>query len=123
MSRNYKELKVWELSHDLIIKMYKITKSFPKSEWHGLIPQMRRSAVSIAANIVEGAGRNGQKEYIHFLQIALSSAGELDYYIYLVKELEYIQINLYEDLKNNCQQIMKMLNGLIQRIKKDLNGS
>ncbi|HCJ67347.1 MAG TPA: hypothetical protein DHV62_08520 [Elusimicrobia bacterium] len=120
MSRDYKKLKVWEVSHNLVIKVYKVTKKFPQSEWLGLISQMRRSAVSIPANIVEGAGRKSQKEYLHFLQTALSSANELDYYIYLVKELEFIQNETYEELKKDTQQIIKMLQGLIYRINKDL---
>ena len=120
MSRDYKKLKVWELSHKLVVKVYIVTEKFPKAELFGLTSQMRRSAVSIPANIVEGTARKSQKEYIHFLVTALGSASELDYYIYLAKELKYIQDSNYEELRKDCKEVIRMIQGLIQKIRKDI---
>jgi len=123
MSRDYKKLEVWKLAHKLVLKTYDMTKKFPKSEWFGLISQMRRAAVSIPANIVEGAGRKGQKEYIHFLYTSLSSCNELGYYIYLSAELNFIDNREYKEMETLSLQVSKMLQGLIKRIEKDLDNS
>jgi four helix bundle protein len=120
MSRDYRKLKVWELSHNLVKRIYMVTKKFPKSEWLGLISQMRRASVSIPANIVEGSGRKSQREYVHFLHTALSSAFELDYYIYLSEELGFLQEEIYNELESISQQVIKMLQGLIHRIENNL---
>ena len=76
--RNHKDLKVWEKSIDLAEEIYKITKNFPKEELYGITSQIRRAAVSISANIAEGAARNSNKEFIQFLYIALGSLSELE---------------------------------------------
>jgi four helix bundle protein len=87
MSRDYHKLKVFQAAHELVKKIYKITKGFPKEELFGLISQMRRAAVSIPANIAEGSARKGKKEYIQFLFNALGSASELEYYIFYLTTL------------------------------------
>jgi len=74
---NLQELKIWQKAINLSIGVYEITSNFPKEEKYGLISQIRRSAVSIPSNIAEGAGRNSNKEFVHFLSIANGSAFEL----------------------------------------------
>ena len=98
MGRDYTKIKAWQLADELVLLIYKATKHFPKSEIWGLISQMRRAAVSVAANIVEGSARKNRKEYLQFLYIALSSLTELSYYIRLSKELEYVNNSQYEEL-------------------------
>ncbi len=75
--KNYHELKVWEKSHLLTLETYKITKTFPKTELFGITSQIRRSCVSIPANIAEGCGRNSDAEFSRFLVISMGSASEL----------------------------------------------
>ncbi len=75
--RNFKELKVWQKSHQLTLAIYKATGKFPKEEIYGLTSQVRRASASIAANIAEGCGRSGEAELGRFLQIAMGSASEL----------------------------------------------
>lgn len=95
----------------MALEIYNITKNFPASEKFGLIPQMRRSAVSVAANIVEGFKRRGVKDKINFYNIAQSSLSELEYYIVLAKDLRYIKDD--DKTLNLIEEISKMLNGLI----------
>ncbi len=76
--RDFRQLRVWEESHDLTLKIYQITKTFPKEELFALTNQMRRSSASIPTNIAEGCGRETNKDYAHFLQIALGSSFELE---------------------------------------------
>ena len=75
---DYKKLKIWESSIDLVVDIYRFTKSFPKEEIYGLTLQIRRSAVSILSNIAEGCGRNSNKELLNFLSYSNGSTAELD---------------------------------------------
>jgi four helix bundle protein len=75
--RNFRELKVWEKAHELTLLVYRNTKSFPKEELYGLTSQIRRACSSIPANIAEGCGRQTEKDFSRFLQIAFGSASEL----------------------------------------------
>lgn len=109
--QNFRDLKVWQRSHELTLEVYKMTKPFPESEKFSLIPQMRRAAVSVAANIVEGFKRRGIKDKINFYNIAQSSLSELEYYIILAKDLKYIKDG--NKALNLIEEISKMLNGLI----------
>ncbi len=87
---DYKQLKVWNKSIDLVVDVYKATGDFPKEEKYGLISQMRRSAVSIPSNIAEGAGRNSDKEFCHFLAVAHGSSYELETQVIVSERLELI---------------------------------
>lgn len=86
----YRKLRVWQESHKLVLLLYKVSKNFPKDELFGLTSQLRRAAVSVPANIVEGFARASRKEFIQFLYIATGSFVEVEYYIQLAKDLEYI---------------------------------
>lgn len=86
----FKSLKVWELSHQITLESYLITKDFPKEEIYGLIQQIRRSSSSIPTNIAEGCGRGSDKELIRYLRIAMGSACELEYQMILSKDLNYL---------------------------------
>ncbi len=83
----FEELKIWQKAMGITEGVYKLSSSFPKEEKYGLTNQIRRSAVSIASNIAEGAGRNSNKEFIYFLSIANGSSFELLTQIYLSKRL------------------------------------
>ena len=83
----YKELKLWQKSIGLVTSVYLLTRSFPQFENFGLVSQINRSAVSIPSNIAEGAGRNSDKEFIHFLSIAQASSYELETQLIISKNL------------------------------------
>jgi len=118
MARDYTKIKAWQLADQLALLVYKATKKFPKSEIWGLTSQMRRSAVSVAANIVEGSARKNRNEYLQFLYIAISSLTELGYYIRFTKELEYLDTKTYEELWAKTQEGLRTLQGLISYIEK-----
>ena len=111
----FKQLKVWQKGIDLVIKVYKITESFPKSEMYGLFSQLRRCAVSIPSNIAEGSSRNNPKEFTQFLYIAQGSLSELDTQLILAQLLGYIQD--FNDIEELIRQIRTMLTGLIKAQK------
>jgi four helix bundle protein len=118
MARDYTKIKAWQLADELALLIYMATKHFPKSEIWGLISQMRRAAVSVAANIVEGSARKNRREYLQFLYIALSSLTELSYYIRFTRKLEYLDGSAYEELWAKCQECLKTLQGLISFIER-----
>jgi four helix bundle protein len=101
---------IWQKAHEFVIKIYKITKSFPSDERFGLVSQMRRSAVSVPANVAEGCIKRGIKDKSNFYNTAQGSLEELKYYLILSKDLGYIKENstlLYE-----ADGIGKLLNRL-----------
>jgi len=110
--RTFRDLRVWQKGIDLVKEIYRITKDFPKDEQYGLISQMRRSAVSIPANIAEGFRRKHDKEHKQFLNISLGSCAELETHIVISKELNYINQNsettLMEILDHICGMIVNL---------------
>jgi len=115
---NWRDLKVWQRAHNLVLDVYKLSALFPAEERYGLVSQLKRSVVSIAANIVEGQSRNTTKEYLSFLYKARGSLEETRYHLLLTKDLEFIDRDKYEILEAKCEEISKMLNSLIQSLKK-----
>ena len=87
---DFKRLAVWKASHELVLQIYQRTASFPRHELFGLTAQMRRATVSIAANIAEGRGRQGDREFARFITIALGSVSELEYFLLLANDLGYL---------------------------------
>ena len=88
--RDFKKYDIWKLSHQFTLTIYSISTSFPKDETYNLISQIKRSALSIPTNIAEGCGRNTDKEFNQFLNIALGLATETEYLILLAKDLNYL---------------------------------
>lgn len=109
MHHNFRELEVWKESKDLSIRVYKLTRSFPNSEMYGITSQINRSAVSIPSNIAEGAGRNSNKDFSRFINIALGSAFELETQLIISFELGFIKINEYENSIKEIHIIQKKL--------------
>lgn len=107
--RNFLTLEFWKRSHLFTLKVYKITKSFPKEEIFGLTSQMRRSSSSIPTNIAEGAGRNTNPQFAYFLQIASGSCSEIQYQLILSKDLSYISEEVFNELHSEIIEIRKMI--------------
>ena len=115
--QNYKDLKVWEKAHQFTLMVYETSKHFPKEELYGLTNQLRRSASSIPANIAEGCGKNTKADFANFLNIALGSANESEYFILLTKDLAYINIEKFETLSKLINEIKAMLIALIAKVR------
>jgi four helix bundle protein len=115
--QNYRDLKVWQRSHQVTLAVYRISQRFPQSELYGLTSQMRRAASSVPANIAEGCGRSTDADFLRFLQIALGSAHELDYHLLLAHDLNLIPTHDYQTLLQDLTTTRRMLNALIQKIK------
>lgn len=113
-------LLVWQKSHELVLDIYEATKHFPKYELFGLVSQMRRSAVSVPCNIVEGRARGSNKDFKRFLVIAKGSLEELKYQILLSKELNYINKEDFNYLNNKVMEIGRLLPGLIKRVENEI---
>ena len=117
--KDFKNLKVWNKSHKLTLKIYEITRTFPVEELCGLKSQMRRASVSIPTNIAEGCGRNSDAELARFLEIAMGSASELEYLVLLSKELHFFDDNVYNTLIVEIIGIKQMLATLIKKLRAD----
>jgi four helix bundle protein len=84
VARKFQDLKVWQYAHQLALKVYKLTATFPAEERYALTSQVRRSAVSVPANIAEGVGKKTSKEFIQSLIIARGSLSETEYYFFII---------------------------------------
>lgn len=115
--RDFRKIQVWEKAHRFALKIYKITSSFPKDELYGLTSQMRRAAVSIPSNIVEGCGRDRQTELARFVHIASGSASEIEYQLILAHDLGYIHDEIYPDLNAEINEIKRMLSGFEKAVQ------
>ena len=114
---HWKELTVWQKSHQLALEIYKATSSYPREELYALVNQLRRSATSVPANIVEGQSRNTTKEYVQFLYNARGSMEETRYYLLLSRDLGFLSPSGCEDLEAGYEEVSKMLNRLISTMK------
>src|SRR6188768_4012849 len=115
--QNYKDLKVWKKAHQFTLKVYETTKLFPKEEIYSLTNQLRRASASIPANIAEGCGKNSQLDFANFLNIALGSANEAEYYLILSKDLKYLNVEEFEELLKTINEVKAMLIALIAKVR------
>jgi four helix bundle protein len=108
---NNRELKVWKEGMLLAKMVYQVAGFFPSNEQYGLTSQIKRAVVSIPSNIAEGAGRGSDKEFAHFLSIALGSAFELETQIILANSFNFLSQGQFEEISNQLQKVQKMVNG------------
>ncbi len=115
--RTHRDLDVWKLSVDWVEADYRCSVSWPSDERFGLISQVRRSAVSVAANIAEGAGRNGTGEFVHFLGVARGSLAEVETHLLIAARLGYLTTDNLQPLLADMERIGRMLSALSTRLK------
>ena len=113
---SYKDLIVWQKAMELVVLIYSLSETFPKSELYCLTPQIRRCAISIPSNIAEGCWRRTRKDYRQFLVIAFGSGSELETQIEIAKRLSYSKVRDYVEIDALLDEVMRMLNKLISRI-------
>jgi four helix bundle protein len=115
----FRELRVWQNAHQLVLETYRLTQRFPSEERYGLTQQMRRAAVSVAANIVEGHRRKSRQEFLRFLDIAHGSLDELKYYFLLAQDLQYAKESI-ESVSSLVEDVSKMLSGLKEHVHEEV---
>ena len=121
--RDHTQLKAFELADQVALVIYKVTSSFPQQEAYGLVSQMRRAAVSIPSNIVEGCARSTQQEYSRFLDIAFGSLRELMYQFSLAVRLDYITSASATSAESMMSETERVLSALIRSLRSPLNPS
>lgn len=121
--RNYEELKVYQMSETLVVEVYKSTQTFPSEERFGLTAHLRKTALSIPSNIAEGSGRNGDREYYNFLNIAIGSANELECQLQIAYRLDYLTEHSLNTLKDTVIQIRKMLFAIMRGLRQQVTRS
>jgi len=117
--RDHTKPRAFKLADELALLVYKVTARFPREELYGLTTQMRRAAVSVPSNIVEGCARDSQADYLRFLYIAFGSLRELHYQIRLSKRLGFVLNNDASLIEPTMIEAEKVLNGLIQSLRLD----
>lgn len=115
---NYRDMKLWQVSVDLVTDVYRCTQDFPKEEVFGISAHLRKTALSIPSNIAEGAGRSSTKDYLRFLDIANGSLSEFETQLEVAFRLGYLKDNL--PFLSKISQIRSMINGLQRSLKQKL---
>ena len=114
--KDFRQLQIWERSHQLTLQIYRITRGFPAEERYGLISQMRRSSSSVPTNIAEGCGRSSDLDFARFLDHSMGSASELEYQLILSHDLGYLPEDQFVKATTELIEIKRMLNALIQKL-------
>jgi four helix bundle protein len=113
----HKDLDVWKLGIELVIKIYEITSHFPPAEQFGLTSQMQRAVVSVPSNIAEGAARNSEKEYLHFLYISLGSLAELETQLIISQKLDFLNDDsIFEEVEKLRRKLLKFIRYFKEKI-------
>lgn len=113
----FTDLNVWKEGHQLVLMVYKITKTFPKEETYSLVDQMRRAASSITANIAEGFGRQGYKEKVQFYYLSKGSLSELKNFILIANDIDYLSKDQFKSIAEQANIVDQILQGFIRKSK------
>lgn len=116
--RSFRDLKVWQRSVDLVVKVYEASRALPRAEIYGLTAQLRRSAVSIPSNIAEGHGREHLGDYLHHLSIANGSLMEVETQVTIASRLGYLSPQAARQILDSSGELGRMLAGLIRSLKR-----
>ncbi len=114
--QSYKELIVWQKAMDLVVEVYKLSRSFPKDELYSLTNQIRRAVTSVPSNIAEGWGRNSRAEYLHFISIAKGSLAEVETQLLVALRLQFIDEQQINASLNLREEVGKMLFALYAKL-------
>lgn len=114
--KNFRDLDIWKMGKDIVLDIYRITKSFPKDEFYSLTSQMRRAAISLPSNIAEGFNRYHNKEYSQFLYIALGSCAELETQIEISFDLKYTSEEFHKRILEKLNHETRMIRNLIKKL-------
>jgi four helix bundle protein len=117
--RDHRKLRAFELADALVLLVYSATKTFPKEEQFGLTSQLRRSAVSIASNIVEGCARASHADYVRFLDMAFGSAREVEYQLSIAARLDYMPAEIGRKLAQQADETSRVLAGLLRSLRSE----
>lgn len=117
---NFYDLDTWKKAHELVIEIYKVTKQFPRDELYGVVSQLKRAASSVTANIAEGFERYHFKDKIKFYYQARGSLAEVQSFIILAKDLDFVNIKVCKDIIDKADEVRKLINGLIRSIEKQI---
>ncbi|MBW2200884.1 MAG: four helix bundle protein [Deltaproteobacteria bacterium] len=117
--RDHTKLRAFELADEVAVLVYRVTAGFPREELYGLTSQMRRAAVSVPSNIIEGCARDSQADYLRFLYIAFGSLKELHYQLCLSKRLGFLRNQDSSLIEPKIVETEKVLNGLIRALRDD----
>ena len=117
MSRDHRKLKVFSLADELVLRVYAESAIFPPDERYGLTAQVRRAAVSVATNIVEGCARRTTRDYLHFINIATGSAAETLYLLDLSSRLGFLRAAVYREFDPKYSQLLRGLQKLITALE------
>jgi four helix bundle protein len=117
--KTFRDLIVWQRAMELVTLIYQLSKNFPKDELYGLTSQIRRTAVSIPANIAEGYGRRSTQDYLRFLHISMSSNYELQTLLEIACNLKYFSGASFEDAFEKSRELERMLSSLIMKINRN----
>ena len=115
--QDFRRLSVWAKSHQLTLRVYAATRTFPHEERYGLTSQMRRAASSVPMNIAEGCGRGSDPDFARFVQIAMGSACELEYQLILAKDLGYLSADDSPKFDADVQEVKRMLASLLGKLR------
>ena len=115
--RDHTKLRASRLADELALEVYQATRTLPKEEMFGLTSQLRRAAVSVASNIVEGCARHSKSDYVRFLDVAYGSAREVEYQASLAFRLGYLSRQASESLRTLSVETSKVLNGLLRALR------
>ncbi|OOV16989.1 four helix bundle protein [Flavobacterium sp. LM4] len=116
--KSYKELLIWRKGIRIVVLVYKLTRDFPKEEIYALTSQLKRASVSIPSNIAEGFGRQTDKSFNHFLNIARGSLNEIETQLIIAKELEFISNDiLFNEIMFLIEEESKMINAFSKNLK------
>jgi four helix bundle protein len=119
--KSYRDLKVWQKAMDLLVDVYAITETFPKSEQYGLVSQIRRASVSIPSNLAEGSSRRSTAEFLRYINIASGSLAELETQLIASQKLQFITEEHLNPLMVRVDEISRMLQGLYDSLQKRMN--
>ena len=113
----WRNLRIWQLADDLALRVYELTRDFPNEELYGLTSQLRRAALSIPTNIVEGYSRKGDRELAHFLNIAFASMSEVKYLLHFAGRLGYLSNNSLKEMEKRYDSLGKGLWTFYSKVK------